>query len=71
LRERFGYSWALAGFEIVAIAVLVVVLLSREQRGRVYPATCSSKEERVRNRSTVRRHASPRHPVCGLPCACR
>jgi MFS transporter, SHS family, lactate transporter len=26
LRDRFGYQWAIAGFEIVTIAVLVVLL---------------------------------------------
>jgi SHS family lactate transporter-like MFS transporter len=37
LRDRFGYSWALAGFEIVTILVLVVVLLlGSEQRGRIF-----------------------------------
>ena len=35
LRDRVGYSWALAGFEVVVIFVLVIVLLSgQEQRGR-------------------------------------
>src|SRR6266550_104061 len=37
LRDRFGYSWALAGFEICVIAVLVVVLLlGREEHGRSF-----------------------------------
>jgi SHS family lactate transporter-like MFS transporter len=37
LRDRVGYSWALAGFEVVVIFVLVVVLLlGREQRGRSF-----------------------------------
>lgn len=37
LKERFGYSWALAGFEICVIAVLVVVLLlGREDHGRSF-----------------------------------
>jgi len=37
LRDHVGYSWALAGFEVVVIAVLVVVLLlGREQRGRSF-----------------------------------
>lgn len=42
LRSRFGYSWALAGFETVNIALLIVVLaLGDERRGRgfVRPAT--------------------------------
>ena len=35
LRARFGYSWALAGFESVNILLLVVVLaLGKEQKGR-------------------------------------
>jgi MFS transporter, SHS family, lactate transporter len=35
LRAKFGYSWALAGFETVNIALLIVVLaLGRERRGR-------------------------------------
>jgi MFS transporter, SHS family, lactate transporter len=37
LRDRIGYSWALAGFEIVVILVLVVVLLfGREEHGRAF-----------------------------------
>jgi SHS family lactate transporter-like MFS transporter len=37
LRDRFGYSWAMAGFEIVVILVLaVVLLLGTEQRGRAF-----------------------------------
>jgi SHS family lactate transporter-like MFS transporter len=37
LRDRFGYSWALAGFEICVIAVLVVLLLvGREAHGRSF-----------------------------------
>ncbi|MEO8036187.1 MAG: MFS transporter [Acidobacteriota bacterium] len=37
LREHFGYSWALAGFEVVVIVVLTVVLLmGREQLGRSF-----------------------------------
>jgi len=37
LRDRFGYSWALAGFEICVIAVLVVLLLvGREEHGRSF-----------------------------------
>jgi MFS transporter, SHS family, lactate transporter len=35
LRARLGYSWALAGFEVVNIALLVVVLaFGRERKGR-------------------------------------
>lgn len=35
LRARFGYSWALAGFETVNIALLIVVLaLGTERKGR-------------------------------------
>ena len=37
LRDRVGYSWALAGFEICVIAVLVVLLLmGREEHGRSF-----------------------------------
>jgi SHS family lactate transporter-like MFS transporter len=35
LRTKFGYSWALAGFEAVNIALLIVVLaLGSERKGR-------------------------------------
>jgi SHS family lactate transporter-like MFS transporter len=35
LRDKFGYSWALAGFELVNIVLLVtVVALGRENKGR-------------------------------------
>src|SRR5712691_4987048 len=37
LRDHVGYSWALAGFEVVVIFVLVIVLLlGREDRGRSF-----------------------------------
>jgi MFS transporter, SHS family, lactate transporter len=37
LRNRIGYQWALAGFEIVTIGVLMVtLLLGRERRGRSF-----------------------------------
>jgi len=37
LRDRVGYSWALAGFEIVTMVVLTVVLaFGREERGRAF-----------------------------------
>jgi len=37
LRDRFGYSWALAGFEIVTMVVLTIVLaFGREERGRAF-----------------------------------
>lgn len=37
LRDRVGYSWALASFELVTIAVLAVLLLvGREQHGRSF-----------------------------------
>ena len=37
LRARFGYSWALAGFEVINIAVLVaVVALGSERKGRLF-----------------------------------
>ena len=39
LRDRVGYSWALAGFEIVTMIVLTVVLLfGREEHGRAFHA---------------------------------
>jgi SHS family lactate transporter-like MFS transporter len=37
LREHAGYHWALAGFEIVTIAVLIVtLLLGKERKGRSF-----------------------------------
>jgi MFS transporter, SHS family, lactate transporter len=37
LRARLGYSWALAGFEIVVMVVLAIVLmLGREERGKSF-----------------------------------
>jgi SHS family lactate transporter-like MFS transporter len=37
LRDRFGYKWALAGFEIVTIVVLAVTIsLGKERRGRSF-----------------------------------
>jgi MFS transporter, SHS family, lactate transporter len=37
LRARFGYSWALAGFEAVNIALLVAVIaLGSERKGRLF-----------------------------------
>src|SRR6185295_4663002 len=40
LRDRVGYSWALAGFEIVVMVVLtVVLLLGREEHGRAFRAS--------------------------------
>src|SRR5712664_1310321 len=37
LREHVGYQWALAGFEIVTIAVLIVtLLLGKERKGRSF-----------------------------------
>jgi SHS family lactate transporter-like MFS transporter len=37
LRDRFGYSWALAGFEICVIVVLTVLLIfGREAKGRSF-----------------------------------
>jgi SHS family lactate transporter-like MFS transporter len=39
LRDRIGYSWALAGFEIVVMVVLTIVLLvGREEHGRAFHA---------------------------------
>lgn len=37
LRDKVGYSWALAGFEVVVMVVLVVVLLAgREEHGKSF-----------------------------------
>ena len=37
LREQFGYSWALAGFEVVTILSLVVLLwVGAEEHGRSF-----------------------------------
>jgi SHS family lactate transporter-like MFS transporter len=37
LRDHFGYSWALAGFEMVNISLLVLVLaLGKERKGRSF-----------------------------------
>ena len=37
LRTRFGYSWALAGFETVNIALLITVLaVGSERKGRSF-----------------------------------
>ncbi|HVB99649.1 MAG TPA: MFS transporter, partial [Candidatus Dormibacteraeota bacterium] len=37
LRDRIGYHWALAGFEIITIVVLAVtLLLGKERRGRSF-----------------------------------
>ena len=37
LRDKVGYSWALAGFECVVIVVLVIVLLGgREEHGKSF-----------------------------------
>jgi SHS family lactate transporter-like MFS transporter len=37
LREHVGYQWALAGFEIVTIAVLIVTIaLGKERKGRSF-----------------------------------
>jgi SHS family lactate transporter-like MFS transporter len=42
LRGRFGYAWALAGFETVNIIVLIAVLaLGRERKGRDFFAVSS------------------------------
>ena len=39
LRDQIGYSWALAGFEIVVMIVLtVLLLLGREEHGRAFHA---------------------------------
>ncbi|MBV9495372.1 MAG: MFS transporter, partial [Acidobacteria bacterium] len=37
LRDRFGYGWALAGFELVVILTLTVILFfGREEKGRSF-----------------------------------
>ena len=37
LRDRFGYAWALAGFEIVNIVLLgTVVALGKEEKGKSF-----------------------------------
>jgi MFS transporter, SHS family, lactate transporter len=37
LRSKFGYSWALAGFEAANIALLIIVLaLGKERKGRAF-----------------------------------
>ena len=37
LGNRFGYSWAMAGYEIVVIVTLTVILaFGREDRGRSF-----------------------------------
>ncbi|MFZ0802107.1 MAG: MFS transporter, partial [Terriglobales bacterium] len=39
LRDRIGYSWALAGFEIANIALLITVLsLGSEKKGKSFTA---------------------------------
>jgi len=48
LRDRFGYKWALAGFEIVTIVVLAVtVSLGKERRGRSFVAAAAPAAEPV------------------------
>jgi SHS family lactate transporter-like MFS transporter len=43
LRDRFGYQWALAGFEVVTMVVLIVLIsLGRERRGRSFSTPESS-----------------------------
>jgi SHS family lactate transporter-like MFS transporter len=40
LREHVGYQWALAGFEVVTIAVLIVTIaLGKERKGRSFHRT--------------------------------
>ena len=37
MRDRYGYAWAIAGFEIVTILSLAIVLgIGREQKGRSF-----------------------------------
>jgi MFS transporter, SHS family, lactate transporter len=43
LRDRFGYSWALASFELVVIAALsVALILGREQKGKSFVGQASA-----------------------------
>jgi len=43
LRDHFGYSWALAGFEITNIALLITVLvLGSEKKGKSFLRTAST-----------------------------
>ena len=42
LRDRFGYQWALASFEVVTIVVLIVLVsVGPERRGRSFSAPAS------------------------------
>jgi SHS family lactate transporter-like MFS transporter len=53
LHHRFGYQWALAGFEIVTIVVLAVLLLvGSEAHGRVFVRSSSSTETRRANKGS-------------------
>jgi len=53
LHHRFGYQWALAGFEIVTIVVLAVLLLvGSEAHGRVFVRSSSSTETRKANKGS-------------------
>jgi hypothetical protein len=37
LRDRFGYQWALAGFEVTVIVLLMgVTLMGRENKGKAF-----------------------------------
>ena len=52
LRDRVGYQWALAGFEIVTIVALALTIsLGSERRGRSFvdPAKMCSSHRRSRN----------------------
>jgi len=40
VREHVGYQWALAGFEIVTIAVLIVTLLLGKNARAQLPSAC-------------------------------
>ena len=47
LRAKFGYSWALAGFEVVNIGLLIVVVaLGTERKGRAFTPTAPSRSAR-------------------------
>jgi hypothetical protein len=37
LRDKFGYQWAIAGFEVVVIVLLAIVtLMGRENKGKAF-----------------------------------
>ena len=55
LRDRFGYQWAIAGFEIVTIVVLATTLLAgSERRGRSFVESPSPAPEPLGEAVAVR-----------------